>query len=48
MTVFTLNDAGSVRLPMIAHAAAIGSISITPEVAKQKCGDEAGMLLRDA
>lgn len=47
MSELTISEAGSVQFPMVAHAAAIGWTKITPEVAKQKRGGEAGMLLRD-
>lgn len=42
-----ISEAGTVQFPMVTHAAAIGWTPITPEVAKQKRGGEAGMLLRD-
>src|SRR5258707_258175 len=42
-----ISEAGTVQLPMVKHAAEIGWTSITPDVAKQKRGGEAGMLLRD-
>ncbi|MGY3451939.1 type I restriction endonuclease subunit R [Bradyrhizobium sp. USDA 4353] len=42
-----IGEAGTVQFPMVKHAVEIGWTSITPEVAKQKRGGEAGMLLRD-
>lgn len=47
MNTLKISEAGSVQFPMVAHAVAIGWTPITPEVAKQKRGGEAGMLLRD-
>ena len=47
MPELTISEAGSVQFPMVAHAAGIGWMPIPPEVAKQKRGGEAGMLLRD-
>jgi type I restriction enzyme R subunit len=42
-----ISEAGSVQFPMVAHSEAIGWTPITPEVAKQKRGDETAMLFRD-
>jgi type I restriction enzyme R subunit len=42
-----ISEAGTVQFPMVKHAAEIGWTPITPEIAKQKRGGEAGMLLRD-
>jgi type I restriction enzyme R subunit len=42
-----ITEASTVQFPMVAHAAGIGWTPIAPEVAKQKRGGEAGMLLRD-
>lgn len=42
-----ISEAGTVQFPMVKHAAEIGWTPITSEVAKQKRGGEAGMLLRD-
>lgn len=47
MADLKISEAGSVQFPMVTHAAAIGWTPIPPEVAKQKRGGEAGMLLRD-
>ena len=47
MSELTISEAGSVQFPMVAHAVAIGWTPITPELAKQKRGGEAGMILRD-
>lgn len=42
-----ISEAGTVQFPMVKHAVEIGWTPISPEVAKQKRGGEAGMLLRD-
>jgi type I restriction enzyme, R subunit len=42
-----ISEAGTVQFPMVKHATEIGWTPIGPEVAKQKRGGEAGMLLRD-
>lgn len=42
-----ISEAGTVQLPMLKHAAEIGWTPLSPGVAKQKRGGEAGMLLRD-
>jgi type I restriction enzyme, R subunit len=42
-----ISEAGTVQFPMVKHAAEIGWTPISPDVAKQKRGGEAGMLLRD-
>jgi type I restriction enzyme R subunit len=47
MAGLKIGEAISVQFPMVAHAVGIGWTSITPDVAKQKRGGEAGMLLRD-
>ena len=47
MTALKITEAGTVQFPMVKHAAEIGWRPINPEVAKQKRGGEAGMLLRD-
>ena len=47
MTALRISEAISVQFPMVRHAAEIGWTPIPPEVAKQKRGGEAGMLLRD-
>jgi type I restriction enzyme R subunit len=47
MSELKISEAGSVQFPMVAHAAGIGWKPITPEVAKEKRGGEAGMMLRD-
>jgi len=47
MNEIRISEAGTVQFPMVNHAAGIGWTPITPEVAKQKRGGEAGMLLRD-
>ena len=47
MSDLKISEAGTVQFPMVKHAAEIGWTPIGPEVAKQKRGGEAGMLLRD-
>ncbi|HRI92079.1 MAG TPA: HsdR family type I site-specific deoxyribonuclease [Accumulibacter sp.] len=47
MSELKISEAGTVQFPMVAHAAGIGWTPIGPEVAKQKRGGEAGMMLRD-
>ncbi len=47
MSDLKISEAGTVQFPMVKHAAEIGWILLKPEVAKQKRGGEAGMLLRD-
>lgn len=47
MSDLKISEAGTVQFPMVKHAVEIGWTALTPEVAKQKRGGEAGMLLRD-
>jgi type I restriction enzyme R subunit len=47
MSDLKISEAGTVQFPMVKHAAEIGWTAINPEIAKQKRGGEAGMLLRD-
>lgn len=47
MSDLKISEAGTVQFPMVKHAVEIGWKPLTPEVAKQKRGGEAGMLLRD-
>lgn len=47
MADLAIGEAVTVQFPMVRHAAGIGWTPITPDVAKQKRGGEAGMLLRD-
>jgi type I restriction enzyme, R subunit len=47
MSDLKISEAGTVQFPMVKHAVEIGWTSLNPEVAKQKRGGEAGMLLRD-
>jgi type I restriction enzyme R subunit len=47
MSELRVSEAGTVQFPMVKHATEIGWTPLTPEVAKQKRGGEAGMLLRD-
>lgn len=47
MSEIKISEAGTVQFPMVNHSAGIGWTPITPDVAKQKRGGEAGMMLRD-
>lgn len=47
MSELKIGEALTVQFPMVTHAADIGWTPITPEVAKQKRGGEAGMMFRD-
>ena len=47
MSDLKISEAGTVQFPMVKHAAEIGWTPLKPEIAKQKRGGEAGMLLRD-
>lgn len=47
MSDLKISEAGTVQFPMVKHAVEIGWTPLTPEVARQKRGGEAGMLLRD-
>jgi type I restriction enzyme R subunit len=47
MSELRISEAGTVQFPMVRHAHEIGWTPIAPDVAKQKRGGEAGMLLRD-
>jgi type I restriction enzyme R subunit len=47
MSDLKISEAGTVQFPMVKHAVEIGWTPLSPEVAKQKRGGEAGMLLRD-
>ena len=47
MTVLKIGEAGTVQFPMVKHAAEIGWTPVAPDIAKQKRGGEAVMLLRD-
>lgn len=47
MSDLKISEAGTVQFPMVKHAAEIGWMPLNPDVAKQKRGGEAGMLLRD-
>jgi type I restriction enzyme, R subunit len=47
MSDLKISEAGTVQFPMVNHAAEIGWKPLTPELAREKRGDEAGMLLRD-
>jgi type I restriction enzyme R subunit len=47
MSVLAIGEALTVQFPMVNHAAGIGWTPITPELAKQKRGGEAGMIFRD-
>lgn len=47
MSELKISEAETVQFPMVKHAVEIGWTPLTPDVAKQKRGGEAGMLLRD-
>jgi type I restriction enzyme R subunit len=47
MSELKISEAGTVQYPMVKHAVEIGWTPLTPDIAKQKRGGEAGMLLRD-
>ncbi|NEX18518.1 MAG: deoxyribonuclease HsdR [Halochromatium sp.] len=47
MSDLKISEAGSVQFPMVKHAVSVGWSPITPQVAKDKRGGEAGMLFRD-
>jgi type I restriction enzyme R subunit len=47
MSELAVSEAGTVQFPMVAHAADIGWTPLTPELARQKRGGEAGMSFRD-
>lgn len=47
MSDLKISEAGTVQFPMVKHVVEIGWTPLTPDVAKQKRGGEAGMLLRD-
>ena len=47
MTELNITEADVVQFPMVRHAAEIGWTAISPQVARQKRGDEADMLFRD-
>ena len=47
MTAIRISEAGTVQFPMVSHAIEICWTPLTPIVAKQKRGGDAGMLLRD-
>jgi type I restriction enzyme R subunit len=47
MTELRISEAGTVQFPMVKHAEEIGWTPLAPEVARQKRGGDAGMLLRD-
>ena len=47
MSELQISEAGTVQFPMVAHAAEVGWIPVSPEVARQKRGGESGMLFRD-
>ena len=47
MTDLKITEAGTVQFPMVRHAAEIGWTAISPIVARQKRGDETGLLFRD-
>ena len=47
MSELAVSEAGTVQFPMVAHAADIGWTPLTPELARQKRGGDAGMMFRD-
>src|SRR5438067_8584859 len=47
MSDLKISEAGTVQFPMVKHTVEIGWTPLMPDVAKQKRGGEAGMLLRD-
>jgi type I restriction enzyme R subunit len=47
MSEIKISEAGTVQFPMVNHAVGVGWTPITPEVARQKRGGDAGMMLRD-
>lgn len=47
MNELKISEAGTVQFPMVTHTVGIGWTPITPEVARQKRGGEAGMVFRD-
>jgi type I restriction enzyme, R subunit len=47
MNALRISEAISVQFPMVRHVAEVGWTPLPPDVAKQKRGGEAGMLLRD-
>src|SRR5260221_3270686 len=47
MTDLKISEAGTVQFPMVKHDVEIGWTPLKTEIAKQKRGGEAGMLLRD-
>lgn len=46
MSALKISEADSVQFPMVAHAAGIGWTPISPDIARQKRGGEAGMMFR--
>lgn len=47
MSTLKISEAGTVQFPMVKHTVEIGWTPLTPELAKQKRGGDAGMLFRD-
>ena len=47
MSEIAISESGTVQFPMVAHAAGIGWIPVTPDLAKLKRGGEDGTLFRD-
>ena len=41
-----ISEAGTVQFPMVNHAAEIGWTPLTPDLAREKRGGEAGMMFR--
>ena len=47
MSQLSISEASTVQFPMVKHAVEIGWTAIGPEEARQKRGDDSGMLFRD-
>ena len=47
MSQLSISEAGTVQFPMVKHAVEIGWTPISPDEARQKRGDDSGMLFRD-
>jgi type I restriction enzyme, R subunit len=47
MSQLSISEAGTVQFPMVKHAVEIGWTPIDPDDARQKRGDDSGMLFRD-
>jgi type I restriction enzyme R subunit len=47
VSVLSISEAGTVQFPMVKHAVEIGWTPLTPELARQKRGGDAGMFFRE-